>query len=171
LLTRKTDPHNQARVAAILAEITIGHDLTQAQREAVCKLISEYAECFALSMSEVLPVKGASHHLDIPQDRQFRTRINQRPQSPPQKEFFNGVIDKMLEADIIRPIAHQDVKCCGATTLAKKAHEGNGLTLNMLKHRVNDECIAAGFPSAFENLPPKDEVNTDSCPPQAQNKW
>ena len=50
----------------------------------------------------------------------------------------------MLAADIIRPIAHQDVKCCGATTLAKKAHEGEGLTLDALKHRINDECIAAG---------------------------
>ncbi|KAF8805775.1 hypothetical protein BYT27DRAFT_7025973, partial [Phlegmacium glaucopus] len=55
-------------------------------------------------------------------DKQFRTKINQRPQSPPQKEFFNNVIDKMLAADIIRPIAHRDVKCCGATTLAKKTH-------------------------------------------------
>jgi hypothetical protein len=77
----------------------------------------------------------------------------------------------MLAADIIRPIAHQDVKCCGATTLAKKAHEGAGLTLDALKHRVNDECVAAGFPSAFEGLPLREEEIIDSNPPQAQNKW
>jgi hypothetical protein len=171
LLTRKTDPHNPARVKAILAEITMGQDLTPAQRESTCQLIAEHAECFALSMSEVTPVDGASFRLDIPRDKQFRTKINQRPQSPPQKEFFNAVINKMIAADIIRPIAHQDVKCCGATTLAKKAHEGDGLTLDTLKHRINNECIAAGYPSAFEHLPPKEETNPDPKSPQTQNKW
>ena len=77
----------------------------------------------------------------------------------------------MLAADIIRPIAHQDVKCCAATTLAKKAHEGGGLMLDILKHRINDECIAAGYPSAFEHLPPKEEPNLDTKPPSLQNKW
>ena len=171
LLTRKTDPHNPARVKAILDEITLGPDLTPAQRESIRALISEFAECFALSMSEVTTVEGASLRLDIPRDKQFRTKINQRPQSPPQKEFFNEVINKMLEADIIRPIAHQDVKCCAATTLAKKAHEGGGLTLDILKHRINDECVAAGYPSAFEHLPPKEEPNLDTKPPSVQNKW
>ena len=171
LVTRKTDPHNPERVKAILAEVTIGDDLTHTQREQVRKVIADYAECFALSMSEVTPVEGAAHRLDIPRDTQFRTKVHQRPQSPPQKAFFNEVIDKMLTAGIIRPIAHQDVKCCGATTLAKKAHEGNGLTLNILRHRVNDECVAAGFPSAFEDLLPIEETDLDLNPPVAQNKW
>ena len=122
-------------------------------------------------MSEVTPVEGAAHRLNIPRDKQFKTKINQRPQSPPQKEFFSGVIDKMLSAGIIRPIAHQDVKCCGATTLAKKAHEGNGLTLDTLKHRVNDQCIDAGFSSAFESLQPREEADQELSPPISQNKW
>ena len=171
LLTRKTDPKNPARVAAILSEVTLGGDLTPSQRESVQLLLSEFAECFALSMSEVTPVKGASLRLDIPRDQQFRTKINQRPQSPPQKEFFNGVIEKMLAADIIRPIAHQDVKCCAATTLAKKAHEGHGHTLDTLKHLVNDECVTAGYPSAFEHLPPKEETYQTNDAPEGQNKW
>ena len=171
LLTRKTDPHNPARVEAILSEITIGQDLTPTQRESVRETIAEFAQCFALSMSEVTPVEGAAHRLDIPRDKQFRTKIGQRPQSPPQKEFFNGVIDKMLEAGIIRPIDHQDVKCCGATTLAKKAHEGGGLTLDTLEHHVNDECVAAGFPSAFQELPPREEPDQNPHVPSAQNKW
>ena len=168
LLTRKTQPHNPARVEAILAEITLGQDLTLSQREAVRQLIAEFAECFALSMSEVTTVEGASLRLDIPRDKKFRTKISQRPQSPPQKEFFNEVINKMLAADIIRPIAHQDVKCCAATTLAKKAHEGDGLTLDTLKHRLNDECTAAGYPSAFENMPPKEETHLANDTPEAQ---
>jgi hypothetical protein len=171
VLTRKTDPHNPARVEAILGEITVGQDLSPEQVKRVRRMISEHANCFALSMSEVIPVEGAAHRLDIPRDKQFRTKVNQRPQSPPQKEFFNGVIDKMLAAGIIRPIDHQDVKCCGATTLAKKTHEGGGLTLNTLKHRVNNECVAAGFPSAFQDLPPIEEVDQNLDKPSAQNKW
>jgi hypothetical protein len=103
--------------------------------------------------------------------RQFKTKVNQRPQSPLQKEFFNCVLDKMLTGGIIWPIAHQDVKCCGATTLAKKVHEGGGLSLNTLKHRVDDECVAAGFPPAFQELPPRDNTIPDPNPPPAQNKW
>ena len=172
VLTRKTSPHSPERVAAIRAEVTIGTDLTTDQAEAVWQMISEYADCFALSMSEVTPVEGAAHRLDIPRDTQFRTKVNQRPQTPPQKEFFNGVLDKMLEAGIIRPIDHQDVKCCGATTLAKKAHEGSGRTLDMLKHQVNDQCIAAGFPPAHQNLPPiEKEDHHDSTTTPAPSKW
>jgi hypothetical protein len=171
ILTRKTFPHSPERVAAILSEVTIGQDLTPAQTESVRSLISEFAECFALSMSEVTAVEGAAHRLDIPRDTQFRTKVNQRPQTPPQKEYFNGVIDKMLAAGIIRPIDHQDVKCCGATTLAKKAHEGNGLTLNTLQHRVNDECIATGFPPPFQELPPVENTDPDAETHPTQTKW
>jgi hypothetical protein len=171
LLTRKEDPHNPARVKAILAEVTIGSDLSPKQRDRVREAITKHAECFALSMSEVTPVKGAAHRLDIPRDKQFKIKINQRPQTPPQKEFFNHTIDKMLEAGIIRPIAHQDVKCCSVTTLAKKTHEGNGRTLNELRHRINEQCVAAGFPSAFEDLLPMEETHTDSNLPPEQTKW
>ena len=52
-------------------------------------------------MSKVTVVEGAAHHLDIPRDKQFKTKVNQRPQSPLQKEFFYGVLDKMLTAGII----------------------------------------------------------------------
>ena len=66
VLTRKTDPCSAERIAAIRAEVTIGSDLTPAQAEEVWQTISEYADCFALSMSEVIPVEGAAHRLDIP---------------------------------------------------------------------------------------------------------
>lgn len=155
ILSRRTNPFLPARVDAVLAEVTIGLDLSVEEKHRVVALLREFADCFALSMSEVLPVEGAAHKLYLPEGATFRTKVNQRPLTPPQREFFNGVIDKMLAAEIIAPISHRDVKCCGATTLAKKAHEGGGLTLEELQHRVNEECVAAGFPSAFENLPPR----------------
>jgi hypothetical protein len=60
----------------------------------------------------------------------------------------------MIATDIIEPIDYQDIKCCGATTLAQKAHEGSRLTLEELQHRLNDECVQPGHPTAF-NLPPR----------------
>jgi hypothetical protein len=172
IFTRKTEPFNPKRVAAILDDITIGTDLTEEQRKEVRTLIAEFADCFALSMSEVLPVPGANHQLNIPEGTTFKTKIHQRPLSPPQKVFYDTIINKMLEAEIIRPIAQRDVKCCGSTTLAKKVHKGDGLNLEELQHHVDDRCIEAGFPTAFENLlPPKPvntEMNNNIAPPQ---KW
>ena len=143
------------------------------QIQQVWELIAKHAECFTLSMSEVTPVEGAAHRLNIPRDMQFRTKVSQRLQTPPQREFFNTVIDKMIGAGLIQPIAHQDIKCGGATTLAKKAHEGNGLMLDALKYQVNNQCIIAGFPSTFQDLPPikSTSTNLDTSPPITQNKW
>ncbi|GLB38087.1 putative retrotransposable element Tf2 155 kDa protein type 1-like [Lyophyllum shimeji] len=175
ILTRRTDPFKKERVDAVLNEITLGTDLSEEERSRAVSLLREYADCFALSLSEVTTVDGATHKLNIP-DRnttKFRTKPNQRPLSGPQKEYYNGVIDNMLDAGIIEPIDHKDVKCCGATTLAKKAHEGGGLTIEELQHRLNDECVTAGFPSAFENLPPRETTPETHGPdmPEKPTKW
>ncbi|KAF8871403.1 hypothetical protein BD779DRAFT_1680441 [Infundibulicybe gibba] len=129
VLTRASDPFNTKRVDAVMKEITIGPDVVGEEREAVVQLLREHADCFALSLSEVTPVKGAVHKLNIPEGTKFNTRIGQRRLTSPQKEYYNGVLDKMLEAGIVRPIDHKDVKCCGATTLATKRIKGAGSQL------------------------------------------
>jgi hypothetical protein len=171
VFTRQSNPFKSERVDAVLSELTIGEDLTQEQRVSIGNLLREFADCFALSMSEVTVVAGATHKLNVPEGTAFKTKVNQRPLSGPQKEYFNGVLDKMLEAGIIAPIDHNDVKCCGATTLAKKVHEGNGLTIEELQHRVNDECVMAGIPSAFKDLPPRDFEQRDTVQRETQTKW
>ncbi|KDR76750.1 hypothetical protein GALMADRAFT_67177, partial [Galerina marginata CBS 339.88] len=110
ILTRRTEPFLPARVDAVMEEITIGNDLSPEERGKVEGVLREFADCFALSMSEVTPVEGAAHKLNIPEGSTFRTKVNQRPLSVPQREYFNGVIDKMLDAGIIAPISHRDVK-------------------------------------------------------------
>jgi hypothetical protein len=107
----------------------------------------------------------------LPEGTTFKKKVNQRPLSGPQKEYFNGVLDKMLEAGIIAPVNHSEVKCCGATTLAKKAHEGTGLNIEELQHQVNDECITAGIPPAFKDLPPKHCEQPETTPVETQTKW
>jgi len=161
VLTCLTEPFLPAQVDAVMAEVTIGNDLSAGERKEVVGVLCEFADCFALSMSEVTPVEGAAHKLNIPDGSTFCTKVNQRPLSVLQRKYFNGVLDKMLDAGVIVPISHREVKCCGATTLAKKAHDGEGLTIEELQHRVNDECVAAGFPSAFKNLPPCPDSHED----------
>ncbi|KAF8198662.1 hypothetical protein K438DRAFT_1584009, partial [Mycena galopus ATCC 62051] len=124
ILTRKTNPFLPARVEAVLANVQVGGDLSPTERARVDEVLRSFADCFALSMSEVIAVDGAEHKLNIPNraNAKFRTNPHQRPLSTPQRIYLNNAIDKMLQADIIAPIDHRDVKCCGATTLAKKAH-------------------------------------------------
>jgi hypothetical protein len=141
VFTQQSDPFKAERVDAVLSEPTIGDDLTEEQCVSIDNLLCEFADCFALSMSEVTVVAGATHKLNIPEGTTFKKKVNQHPLSRPQKEYFNGVLDKMLEAGTIAPINHSEVKCCGATTLAKKAHEGTGLNIEELQHQVNNKCM------------------------------
>jgi hypothetical protein len=59
-----------------------------------------------------------------------------------------------MAAGIIAPIHPRDVRAVAPVVFAKKTHEGQGLPLDELKHRVNDQCVKLGLPSA-EELPPR----------------
>ena len=112
IFTRSTHPFKPERVQKIKELVTIGNDLTELERNAVQALISEFADCFALSVSEGKAVKNGEHKLDIKPGVKFSTKINNRPLSPPQRAYLNKALDELLEAGVIRPIAAEDVKCC-----------------------------------------------------------
>ena len=160
------------RVDAIMKMVKIGDDLTLEQRKRVEELLRSHADCFALSVSEVQTVEGAVHRLNVPENAVFSKKVNQRPLTPPQKEYLNSKIDEMLEAGIIEPCHPDQVKCVSPTTLAQKAHESGGLTLEELQHKVNDECAAAGLEPYF-NLPPKprETQSTSTEKPSKPPKW
>src|ERR1700720_4966781 len=67
-------------------------------------------------------------------------------------------LDELLEANIIHLIAAEEVKCCSPVSIAQKAHAHEGLTLNELIHRLEEQCTAAGRPPS-ENLPPRDKLS------------
>lgn len=163
IFTRRTDPFNPARVAAVQAAVTLGPDLTPDERDDILGLIANYADCFALSVGEVFHVPGAVHRLNIPQGTTFGRKVHQRPLTPPQRAYLNESIDKMLEAGVIEQVDPSDVKCVSPTTLAQKVHQGRGLSLNQLQHQLNDECVRAGLPPAF-NLPPRSSEPVDRVP-------
>ena len=170
LFTRKTDPHKPERVAEILRLVTIGDDLTEDERREVRDLISSFADIFALSVHEVHQVDGAVHRLDIPSEATFSKKVHQKPLTPPQRQYLYKSIDTMLEAGIIEPCAPENVKCVSPTTLAQKTHQGRGLTLDELQHRVNDECITHGMAPKFD-LPPRTMPTPDDGDCQKEPKW
>jgi hypothetical protein len=178
LFTRTTYPHNPRRVAEILKNVSIGADLSDEQRGRVRELISEFADCFALSVREVLPIPGAEHRMHIPPDVVFPKKIpHQRQLTEAQRAYLSNAIDELVKADIVEPIRPEDVKCVSPITLAQKVHTKEGLSMDELRHQVNEECIANGHPpvhkvdsSAYHTPAAADDVDMTYDPTQPQ-KW
>ncbi|KAG2739921.1 hypothetical protein P692DRAFT_201673306, partial [Suillus brevipes Sb2] len=99
--TRITDPRNPNRIAYIVKSVQYGKELSPEERKKAEDLVSKYADIFAGSLSEVIPVPGAQHQLNIPDRTTFNLRVNQRALTPPQTQFLHGRIDEMLTAGII----------------------------------------------------------------------
>ncbi|KAF8883355.1 hypothetical protein CPB84DRAFT_1686359, partial [Gymnopilus junonius] len=84
LFTCQTQPFKPEHINEILQLITIGTDLGKKEHSTVCQLISDFADIFALSVHEVLPVKDAVHQLNISLDATFSKKVHQKPLTPPQ---------------------------------------------------------------------------------------
>ena len=169
LFTRLTSPFKPERVEEVLRLVKIGDDLSEDERQKVHQLVSSFADIFALSVSEVKVVENAVHHLDIPPEVTFSMKVHQKPLTPPQRRYLYESIDTMLEAGIIEACKPEEVKCISATTLAQKTHEGKGLSLEELQHRVNDQCISSEMDTKF-NLPPRTSPTPDDTPTK-EPKW
>ncbi|KAG2349704.1 hypothetical protein BDR05DRAFT_872250 [Suillus weaverae] len=141
---RLTNPHNPLHTAWIAKHVQYGKDLTSEELEQVKALIINYADIFACSLGEVLPVPGAVHQLNIPDRTTFNLQVHQRPLTPPQTQFLHGKIDEMLKAGIIEHAPPEAGKCCTNTVLAKKAHKQEGMTLEELQYSVNEQCSQNG---------------------------
>ncbi|KAG1721399.1 hypothetical protein EDD22DRAFT_854399 [Suillus occidentalis] len=135
IFTRLTDPMNPNRVAFVVKKVQYGDNLSADERKQAEALVASFADVFAGSLSEVLPVPGAKHTLNIPEGTTFNLRVHQRALTPPQLKFLHGRIDEMIAAGIIEKAPPDLVKCAATTVLAKKAHEQGGLTLEELQPR------------------------------------
>ncbi|KAJ6512746.1 hypothetical protein C8R45DRAFT_813416, partial [Mycena sanguinolenta] len=117
---RVVDPFGEQRVQEILSKVRISADLTEEQRAKVVKLIQEYADIFALSMSEVFFVDWWKHHLSIDPDAKFPKRMSQRPLTEKQKDWFYEILDEMEESHVIQRVPGEFLKCLNSTNLAPK---------------------------------------------------
>jgi len=170
IFTRHIDPFRPTRVAKILELVEIGEDIMVAQCEEVKQLIVEFADCFALSLSEVNLIPGAMHKLKVPEDATFHTKIPQCMFNPDQRAFMEAKVDEMLKGGIIWPMHPGEVKCVAPSVLAQKIHGNTGLSSDELKHKVNDECVKHGLPSAFD-LPPRPPPAENTSTPISPKKW
>ena len=162
----------------VLKHVSIGSDLSDKQQHRVYSLISEFADCFALSVREVLPIPGAEHRVHILPDVKFPKKIpHQRQLTEAQCAYLSDAINKLLAADIIEPIRPEDVKCASPITLAQKVHSNLGLSFDELRHRVNEECISHGLPPVHNVETPATHTpapsnNTDMAyDPTQPQKW
>ena len=164
IFTRLTHLFKPEWVTEILRLVNIGLDLSNTEQAKVMKLILEFADCFALSVREVTLIPGAEHRINIPPDTVFLKKIpHQKPLTDNQCIYFNDTIDILIAADIIETICPEDIKCCSPITLAQKAHERPGLSLNEIQHRVSEECIVHGMTPAH-NIDAKDPTSANSTP-------
>jgi transposase InsO family protein len=170
IYTRNSEPFNPERTAEIQRLVQVGTDLTNEQRQQVTAIIGEYADCFALALSEVNAVPGYEHKLNIPENVTLPKKIPLRSYNPAQTTHLHTTLHEMKEAGIIRPIHPSNVRCVAPTVLAQKAHEGGGLTLDELKHKLNDECIAHGF-EPMPDMPPRPMTDEHHIETPKPVKW
>ena len=156
---RVQNTFDEARIDQILKAVEIGPDLTDEQREQVRSLIREYADVFALSLSEVLYVDWYKHKLNIDPDQKFPTKINQRPITEGQKEWFNNILDDMEKSFVIQKVPGDFIKNLSSTNLAPKEAGKTGITRTEVMRQVNRECEKNGLPPFWEQVP--DNMNTD----------
>lgn len=149
IFTRLTQLHNPLRVIWIVKHVQYRSDLMQEELEKVKALVMKYADIFACSLGEFLPVPGAIHRLDILDGMTFNLRVHQRPLTPLQLQFLHGKVDEMLDARIIEYAPPEAVKCCASTVLTKKAHKQEGMMLEELQRAVNEQCKQHGQTPAF----------------------
>jgi hypothetical protein len=129
---QQMDPFNPERIQAILKAVTVGENLTSEEHRKVCDLIGAHADCFTLSVHEVIPAKDAKLHLEVPDDTPLPTKTCQQTFTPPQRHYLHKKIFKMLEVGIIEQTDPAKIKCISPTTLGQKQHDGTGLTLEEL---------------------------------------
>ncbi|KAG2112268.1 uncharacterized protein F5147DRAFT_572668, partial [Suillus discolor] len=77
------------RIKYIVKLVQYGDTLTEDERSKAEALVAKYADIFACSLWEVIPVLGAQHCLDIPDGTTFNLRVHQRALTPLQTQFLH----------------------------------------------------------------------------------
>ncbi|KAF8573848.1 hypothetical protein K439DRAFT_1374101 [Ramaria rubella] len=130
--TKSKGRFEQEHFKKILEAITIGTDLSSLEKESVRALVREYADVFALSLSDVQPVDFIRHTLNLPPEIQGPQRASQKPLSAPQIEWLDKTLDNMEIAGIIKKITVTEAKWVSPSLLEPKEAGQRGLSLKEL---------------------------------------
>ncbi|QRV91923.1 Retrovirus-related Pol polyprotein from transposon opus [Ceratobasidium sp. AG-Ba] len=143
---RRSDPFKPSRVREVLSKVKIGSDLDENQRRQVEGLVGEFADVFALSLSEVLPVDITEMRLDIPDDATFPKRVGQRKFSELQKQALYDMLDDLEEAKIIKRVTQDQVAAVSPINMVPKPGGAERTDIETLQRMANSECRKYGFP-------------------------
>jgi len=146
------EPFTNDQVKEILQKITIGPDLTKAQHKEICTLISEYADVFALSLSEVKVIDWYKHHLNVDPSVKLPKKTAQRPITEAQKDWFFSILDEMEETHVIQRVPGEFIKGLSSTNIQPKEASKIGATRTEILRKVNAECIKNGLPPFWEEV-------------------
>ena len=168
-VTSRNHLFNPERIKSIQDAVEIGSDCTPEQRQRALDLVAEFADAFALTLSEVRPNRHVEHRIEIPPDVKLPRYTKSPPLTPPQREWLHKQVDNLLEAGIITRIAYDDVKCLNSIVLAPKPNKESQYSLEDLRILANAACIKAGVPIPHPNspsdpslIPPPPETSKDS---------
>lgn len=168
---KEEGPFHQPHIQKILDSVSIG-PLTGEEHEKVHSLIAKFADIFTLSVWEVKPVDFIKFRLNIPKDKEYPMKVNQRPLTQIQREWYCPVLDDFVTAGVLREIRSNEVKAAHPMVLAQKAHGTPRLTINKIKRIVEDKCIRLGQkpnPAMPPRPPTCEPITTTATSPK--QKW
>src|SRR5882762_375475 len=175
---RVKNPFSDERVNEILSKIEFGTDLTTDQLTQVQDLVREFADVFALSISEVHFVDWHHHHLNVDPSVKLPQRMSQRPITENQKDWYYRMLDEMESAHVIQKVPGDFLKCLNSTNLAPKEAGKTGATRVEVLRKVNAECIKNGLPPFWEEVRNPGETNEAMLeavenvgPTEIKTKW
>ena len=100
-LPTKEHLFNPDRIKAIQSAVEIGVECSESQRLCVLDLLAEFADMFALTLSEVRPNHHIEHRINIPADTKLPCHMKAPFLTPLQREWLHKQVDNLLEAGII----------------------------------------------------------------------
>ncbi|QRV92228.1 Retrovirus-related Pol polyprotein from transposon opus [Ceratobasidium sp. AG-Ba] len=149
---RLKNPFDPDRVADIQHKVTIRDDLTPDQKKRVSDLVGEYADIFARSLSEVLPIDFMQMKLDIPEGTQFPRRAGQKRLTEPQREWLYKTLDDMEQAKIIAKVSQDQVAAVSPTNIVPKPGGAELPSLASLRRMANKQCRIYGLPVLWPDV-------------------
>jgi hypothetical protein len=130
--------------------VCYGPQLEDDQCTMACSLIEEFADIFALSTREVKQVDFIKFRLSMPPDMIFSKKIHQHPLMQPQQKYLFPILDEMRKVGITRFIPADEVKAVASMVLIQKTHSSTSLSLDDIRHIVNQQCIELSEPLDLE---------------------
>ncbi|KAF8749003.1 hypothetical protein RHS01_10377 [Rhizoctonia solani] len=149
---RASDPFNPARIAEIQGKVKLGEDLSEEQKRRVKSILGEFADVFALNLSEVLPVSITELRLEVPPETVFPKKIGQKKLTEPQRKALYEMLDELERARIVQRVTQDQVAAVSPISLVPKPASTSAPSIKLLQQMANSECRKYGIPLKYPEV-------------------